>query len=187
MHIFSGEFKNRKIAAPSGLATRPTSGRMRETFFNISQTLIKDSCFLDLFAGSGIMGLEALSRGAASATFIDQSMDSVRCIKDNIKSLGLEDRTTVIHAEVYTALERLQKNGAQFDLIYADPPYEHHEELGCNVIAALDKTTLLKPGSWVFLEESSKIILPTKEFTKLKLHSYRKTGRTSLYEFKVEG
>jgi 16S rRNA (guanine(966)-N(2))-methyltransferase RsmD len=187
MYIFSGELKNRKVDAPTGLATRPTSGRMRETFFNICQTLIADSHFLDLFAGSGIMGIEALSRGAASATFVDQSMDSIRCIKENLKNLGLEGKATVIHTDVYTALERLQKKGAQFDLIYADPPYEHQEDLGCNVITALDKSTLLKPNSWIFLEESSRVILPTKEFTKLKLHSYRKSGRTSLYEFKVEG
>lgn len=186
MHILSGELKNQKINSPAGLATRPTSGRMRETFFNMCQTLVEESDFLDLFAGSGVIGLEALSRGARRVTFVDHSMESIRCIKDNIKKLGLDDRATVIHADVYTALERLQKGGAQFDIIYADPPYEHHENLGGNVIAALDKSSIPKHNSWVFLEESSKVILPTEHLVKLKLHSYRKSGRSSLYEFKVE-
>jgi len=186
MHILSGDFKNRKIIAPAGLATRPTSGRMREVFFNICQTLVIEANFLDLFAGSGAMGLEALSRGARFVTFVDKSKESIQCIKENIKKLNVEDRATVIHADVYTALDRLQSNGKKFDLIYADPPYEHEEELGFNVLVALDTNTILKPDSWVFLEESSKTIIPTKELTKLKLHSYRKTGRSSLYEFQVE-
>lgn len=185
MHIYSGKFKNRIIATPKGLATRPTSGRMRETFFNICQTIVEDSHFLDLFGGSGAMGLEALSRGAAKVTIVDKSMESIHCIKENVKTLGVESAVTVIHADVFVAMQRLQKNGAKFDIVFADPPYEHEEALGLKVLNALDSGELIKPGSWVFLEESSKIEISTEQLTRLQLSSYRKTGRSSLYEFKV--
>lgn len=186
MHIFSGHLKNKKLVAPVGLATRPTSGRMRETFFNICQNLVEDADFLDLFAGSGAMGFEALSRGARSATFIDNSLESIRCIKDSIKALGLESVTTVIHAEVFNGIGKLQQKGMHFDLIYADPPYEHFEDLGYKVLKVLDEGILLKPTTWVYLEESAKANIPTIELSQLKLRSYRKAGRSSLYEFQTE-
>ncbi len=170
---------------PEGLETRPTSGRMRQTLFNICQTLVEEATFLDLFAGSGAMGLEAISRGASHATFVDDSRESIRCIKENIESMNLKDKTSVIPADVFVALEKLEKSGKQFDIIFADPPYEHSEALGFKIIEALDKSKILKPGSWVFLEESAKVTLPTKELTRLVLKSYRKAGRSSLYEFYV--
>ena len=186
MQILSGEFKNRKILPPKGLLTRPTSGKMRETFFNMCRDLVEEAVFLDLFAGSGAIGLEALSRGASHAFFVDQSAESVRCIKENIKQLGVEKRATVIHADVFTALKRLEKNKTQFDLIYADPPYEHKEELGLQVILALDHSPLLKKSAWVFLEESSNVEFSTENLQQLLLHSYRKNGRSSLHEFKLK-
>ena len=185
MNIFSGELKNRKIIAPEGLETRPTSGRMRQTLFNICQTIIEDSVFLDLFAGSGAMGLEAISRGASQVTFIDHSPEAVRCIKENIESMGVKDKAVVICADIVKTLEKLEKSAKQFDIIFADPPYEHEEALGFKVLQILDGSQLIKTGGWVFLEESAKVILPTKELTRLKLQSYRKTGRSSLYEFMV--
>jgi 16S rRNA (guanine966-N2)-methyltransferase len=184
MHIYSGQFKNRIIASPKGLSTRPTSGRMRETLFNICQSLVEGARFLDLFAGSGAMGLEALSRGAAKATFVDSSMDSIRCIKENLKNFQMESAATVIHADVFTALDRLQKNGQSFDLVYADPPYEHGENFDLEILAKLDEGTILNPDAWVYLEESSKIVIPFEDLKHLRLNSYRKTGRSSLYEFK---
>lgn len=184
MHIFSGEFKNQKIDTPKGTETRPTSGRMRESLFNICQTLVEGASFLDLFAGSGAVGLEALSRGAASATFVDSSSDSIRCIRENIKRLKLENVTTVIQADVFSALERFDTGGVKFDIIFADPPYEHSEEHGINIIQFLDQSSMLKPNTWVYLEESSKVHIPTKDLKKLQLQSYRKTGKSSLYEFK---
>lgn len=170
---------------PKGLETRPTSGRMRQTLFNICQTIIADATFLDLFAGSGAMGLEAISRGAAHSTFVDHSQDAIQCIKENIEIMGIKDKTTVIAAEIMPAIEKLEKTGKQFDIIFADPPYEHEEGLGFKVLQAIDSGKLIKTGGWVFLEESAKLILPTKELTRLKLQSYRKTGRSSLYEFMV--
>ena len=184
MHIYSGQLKNRIIASPKGHSTRPTSGRMRETLFNICQSIVEGSRFLDLFAGSGAMGLEALSRGATKATFVDSSMDSIRCIKENLKTFQMESSATVIHADVFASLERLQKSGQTFDLIFADPPYEHGEDFGLEILSKLDQSELLNPDAWVYLEESSKIVIPHEDLKHLRLNSYRKTGRSSLYEFK---
>lgn len=131
------------------------------------------------------MGLEAISRGASHVTFVDNSREAVQCIKDNIENMGIKDKTTVIQADMMTALEKLEKSAKQFDIIFADPPYEHEEELGFKVLQALDSGKLIKTGGWVFLEESAKVILPTKELSRLKLQSYRKAGRSSLYEFMV--
>ena len=169
--------------APEGLKTRPTSGRMRQTLFNMCQTMMSEASFLDLFAGSGAMGLEAISRGASQATFVDSSREAIRCIKENIESMGVREKTAVIHADLVIALEKLEKLGKQFDVIFADPPYEHEDGLGLKTLQALDASKLIKPGSWVFLEESAKVMLPTDGLKRLQLQSHRKTGRSSLYEF----
>src|SRR5437016_7699125 len=107
MHIIGGRYRNRTIAAPKGLATRPTSGALRESLFNICQHYIEGARFLDLFAGSGAMGLEALSRGAGHAFFIDNSRDAVNCLKGNAKKLLVEEQVTIRYGDVFQILERL--------------------------------------------------------------------------------
>lgn len=119
MRILAGIYKNRILASPKGSQTRPTSSKMRASVFNILQNQIEGAHFLDLFAGSGAMGLEALSRGAASATFIERDREATRCIQQNLKTLDAEG--TVIKADVTTGLKRLDQT---YDIIYIDPPYD---------------------------------------------------------------
>lgn len=124
LRIIAGKFKGRILKIPKSSRTRPTQGMLREAIFNICQNEIEGALFLDLFAGSGAMGLEALSRGAARATFVEQNRQAIACIKENIKTLQVENQAALIPADVSLALTLLAKQKTQFDLIYIDPPYE---------------------------------------------------------------
>jgi 16S rRNA (guanine966-N2)-methyltransferase len=121
IQIVAGEFRNRRLKTPTGDRTRPTAGRVRQAWFNILQGSIAGARTLDLFAGSGALGLEALSRGAASADFVEQHQAALTALRANIAALGVEERATVHRAEALRFVERLQPG--QYDVAFADPPY----------------------------------------------------------------
>jgi len=123
MRITGGALRGREVRAPKGSETRPSSSRLREAVYNMCQQEVAGARVLDLFSGSGVMGLEALSRGAVSCLFVDSSKEAVRAIRDNVKRLGV--RGDVVQRDVLGALNGLK--GRQFDLIYADPPYRDRE------------------------------------------------------------
>ena len=201
MHVFSGLYKSRKIITPKGEKTRPTSGRLRETLFNICQGRIEGAAFLDLFAGSGAMGLEALSRGADHITFVDNSRESIRCIKANLESFGITKSGDVIYSDVFEAMKKLAKSCRLFDVIYADPPYDTfiqgtHEKktLSTHVLSVLDelmelKLPLLKTGGSVFLEDAPESLPEGKVFKHFILKDKRNMGRSAFqrWDLKKEG
>lgn len=189
MQIISGQYKGRKLLAPKGQLTRPTSGRLREALFNICQAEIADASFLDLFAGSGAMGLEALSRGAKRAVFVDNSRESIRCIQANQTALKIEKSAEVIYMDVFEAMKKLAKRGVIFDVIYADPPYDQttvgNNSLSTQVVAVLDelidqKFPLLKSGGILFVEDAANALPEDKTFKHLVLQDQRKMGRSAL-------
>lgn len=188
MHIFSGLYKGRNIQTPKGIKTRPTSGRLRESLFNICQAY-ENPRFLDLFAGSGAMGLEALSRGASFSTFIDNSRESIRCIQSNIKTLGAETHTEVFYGDVFELLMKLTKQKNPYDIIYADPPYSQiindgEESLSYSerILKIVDEYSefLLKPHGSLFLEDASNALPKARSLKHLKLKNSRQMGRSSL-------
>ena len=122
MRVVAGELRGRKISAPEGTTTRPTTDMAREAIFNALTSLdvIVEANVLDLFAGSGALGIEALSRGAKHCTFIERDRDALASLQDNIKKLGLTDRTTVIRADAMLTAT----NVSGIDLVMADPTYE---------------------------------------------------------------
>jgi 16S rRNA (guanine966-N2)-methyltransferase len=183
MHIIAGEFKHRKLATPKGDQTRPTSGRLRETVFNICQQYTEGAQFLDICAGSGAMGLEALSRGAISATFIENNQPAINAIYENIKNCGIESRCQVLYKDALSALKQLQQEGASFDLCYLDPPYKQTDLL-LSIIHFLDQSTLLKEGATLFIEDSANSLINGLVLNKLTLESKRKSGDSILYVFK---
>ncbi|MEI6243088.1 MAG: 16S rRNA (guanine(966)-N(2))-methyltransferase RsmD, partial [Chlamydiota bacterium] len=128
LRIIGGLFKSRQIKAPKTSFVRPTSSSLRESVFNICQNRIEGANFLDLFGGSGAMGLEALSRKAAHVTFVDNSKEAVSVIEENIRALGVQDFTKVFLGDVFTILKRLGKSGTVFDIVYIDPPYRLYED-----------------------------------------------------------
>lgn len=195
MHIFSGLYKSRKILSPKGQKTRPTSGRLREALFNICQLEIKEAVFLDLFSGSGAMGIEALSRGANEVVFVDNSRESIRCIQSNLAALGIVSKAQVIYSDVFDAMKKLAKCGCHFDVIYADPPYDTfisshqgNHSLSDQVLTLLDellelKFLLLKRGGMLFLEDALDSQSLQKSVKNLILKDKRNMGRSALQQW----
>jgi 16S rRNA (guanine(966)-N(2))-methyltransferase RsmD len=123
MRVIAGEFRSRRLKSIPGQATRPTPDRLRETLFDILQTRIAGATFLDGYAGTGSVGIEALSRGAAHAYFLEKDRMALEAIRANVKSLGLEQRATVVPGPVLKGLER---NRAE--IVFLDPPYPLERE-----------------------------------------------------------
>jgi 16S rRNA (guanine966-N2)-methyltransferase len=123
MRVIAGEFRSRKLKTLPGLETRPTPDRLRESLFNILAPRIEGATFLDAYAGTGAAGIEALSRGAARAILVEKNRAAVEVIRDNLRSLGIENRAEVFTAKALTVLERVSA-----DIIFLDPPYEQLRE-----------------------------------------------------------
>ncbi len=170
MRIVAGEWKGRKISAPAGLSVRPTGDRVREAWMSILQNELPGASVLDLFAGSGALGLEALSRGAASAEFVESSATSLRVLRGNIEELGAAGRSVVHRIDALTFLANLER---QFDVAFADPPYAG------DASAALAEVWLGKPFSDVLgVEHDSRRALPaggdTRRYGSASITIYRK-------------
>ncbi len=148
MRVVAGLYRGRRLIAPPGSATRPTSDRVRESLFSILGDSVQNARVLDLYAGSGALGIEALSRGAASAVFVDHSQKAVAAIRANLEALGIE--ADVRRMEARAALRPPPEAAAAYDLIFLDPPYRHAAELGRLLSEALP--AVLAPGGRVISE-----------------------------------
>jgi 16S rRNA (guanine966-N2)-methyltransferase len=179
MRLIGGKFKNRLLKSPKGSHTRPTSALLRKALFDICRPFIEDATILDVCAGTGAIGLEGLSRGAAHATFVDNDKQAIRCLQENVRALELENQCTILCGDALTALKRLVKAQKQFDLIYIDPPYRH--ALYQPLLQLLDESTLLAPNGILFVEEASPSHLNTP-LSHLTLNKTRKFGNSLLHE-----
>ncbi len=128
MRVISGTYRSRRLAAPPGLATRPTSDRLRETLFNILAPRIPGATFADLYAGSGANGIEALSRGASMVLFVENAPPAMEAIRLNLKSLGIVSGYGLEPRSVSSFLRRLAQKERLLDIVFLDPPYEEIEE-----------------------------------------------------------
>jgi 16S rRNA (guanine966-N2)-methyltransferase len=136
MRIIAGTLRSRTLQAPPGLATRPTSDRLRETLFNVLAPRIQGSAFLDLYAGSGAVGIEALSRGAARVVFVERAPAALAVLRGNLAKLGLTAGFRIHAGSVGTVLRRMKPDaGAAFDLVYLDPPYDAAKEYAATLLA----------------------------------------------------
>lgn len=133
MRVIAGRAGSLKLKTPEGMDTRPTTDRIKETLFNMLQPYLPDGIFLDLFSGSGGIGIEALSRGARHAYFVENNKNALACILDNLKFTGFLEQSTVLKQDVLSALAGIHEKEA--DVIFMDPPYEHDYEK--QVLAAL--------------------------------------------------
>lgn len=182
MRIIAGTHKHRKICSPKSFEIRPTSSRLRETVFNICQHQIAEAEFLDVFAGSGAMGLEAISRGAKTATFIDQSYACIRCIQRNVSTLDMQRKARILQGNVFECLKKL--SGQQFDLVYADPPYETMHKgilFGHHILEEVDRRVLLKDGGKLLIEEGRKVEPLIENLVSIRFVNHRQIGCSSLF------
>jgi 16S rRNA (guanine966-N2)-methyltransferase len=148
VRVVAGRWGGRRLQAPSGDATRPTSDRVREALFSILAGRVDGASVLDLFAGSGALGIEALSRGAATATFVDSAPAAIRAVRANLKAVGAE--AEVRRADALRFLGSASGHARQYDLVFLDPPYRLAGRLGGELTAALP--AVLAPGAAVIAE-----------------------------------
>ncbi|SEJ07599.1 16S rRNA (guanine(966)-N(2))-methyltransferase RsmD [Propionispira arboris] len=153
MRIITGKAKGCKLKTPKGMSTRPTADRIKESLFNILNADIAGTHVLDIFAGTGNLGLEALSRGAIDAVFIDQSVDSVNIIKQNAEHTKLTEATEIIKCDVFTAMKKLQRLGKKFDIVFCDPPY--NKNLCQKALLLFDEMDLLTSEALVIMEHAA--------------------------------
>jgi 16S rRNA (guanine(966)-N(2))-methyltransferase RsmD len=124
MRIIAGSFRSRSLQAPAGLATRPTSDRLRETLFNVLAPRVEGALFLDLYAGSGAVGIEAISRGASHVTFVERAPAAIRTLRVNLEILGIASGFRVLQESAGSFLRQAPGTEARFDLVFLDPPYD---------------------------------------------------------------
>lgn len=149
IRIISGLYKGRRLKLVSSANVRPMQDKVKGALFSVLSGHLKDAVCLDGFSGTGSIGLEALSRGAARCVFVDEFYPAVKVIRDNVAKCGAEDKAVVLHREFNRAAIDLAKQGVRFDLVFLDPPYKLLEER--NPLRVLRKRGLVKPGGLVVL------------------------------------
>ncbi|OPX86885.1 MAG: Ribosomal RNA small subunit methyltransferase D [Pelotomaculum sp. PtaB.Bin013] len=178
MRVIAGIAKKRQLKAPRGLQVRPTSDRVKEALFNILGPSITGSSFLDLFAGTGNVGIEALSRGAERAVFVEKDIKNIRIIKNNLNITGLEANARLLCLYVNKAISLLGQEGQAYDLIFIDPPYL--KDLASSTLNDIIKNDLLKPGGTIIVESSKRDPIPRDAVASLRLLRQEKYGDTLL-------
>jgi 16S rRNA (guanine966-N2)-methyltransferase len=185
VRVIAGELKSRRLKTLDGTATRPTSDRLKEALFNLLQMKLAGCSFLDCFAGSGSIGIEALSRGAAFVVFIESSPAAVKVIRQNLVRLGFEpsERWQLLHNSAEAGLRLLGQAGRKFDIVFCDPPYaadEHYRR----ILRQLQNHQLLNVEGVVVTEHSRFVSLPERE-TQLTRSRQIRQGDSVLSLFQV--
>ena len=182
MRVIGGTARGKKLASFTGGTIRPTPDRVREAVFSSLFSRLgswQGQTVLDLFAGSGAMGIEALSRGAEHATFVDQGAQSAKVIQNNLRACGFESRARLIHLDAFKALESLNKS-ASFDVIFLDPPYG--QDLVNRILERLSALNCLSPRG-IICAEAAKSDEVAENFGSLTKVQERAYGSTSIYFF----
>lgn len=159
MRVITGSAKGRPLATVKGRDIRPTADRVKESLFNVLGNRVADAEFLDLFAGSGAVGIEALSRGATRCVFVELMTTHLKVVEENLAKTGLAGSAELLRRDARSAAADLGRRGRQFDLIFVDPPYA--KGLVDEALAAIVEYRLLAPGGWVAAEHHKKDAVPT--------------------------
>jgi len=183
MRVIGGWARGRRLQGPKGSGVRPTSDRVREALFNILSPRIAGCNFLDLCAGTGAVGIEALSRGARSATFVEKNPKTASFIRRNLKETGLADRAAVLVMDFRRALLELHRKGETFDIVFVDPPYRLGQEDAA--LSELSASNLLVKDGLVITESDSNH-LPAEEVKNLFCWRREKYGDTTLSFYRIK-
>jgi len=182
MRIIAGEFRGRRLAAVKG-RLRPTSDKVRAAIFNILGAAVSGARVLDLFAGTGALAWEALSRGAGAAVLVEDQAAALGVLRRNLDALGLAARVRLMPLPVSMALKKLAGQGEQFDLVFLDPPYGRG--LAEATLIFLGASDLVAAGAWVVAEHSRRETLPTAA-GRLTLHQTRSYGDTQVALYRLQ-
>lgn len=174
MRVIAGKARRLQLKTPKGMDTRPTTDRIKETLFNMIQDELYDIHFLDLFSGSGGIGIEALSRGAKKACFVDQSKEAVSVIKENLAFTHLEQQAEVFNCSALSAIKRLQ-GGVLFDVVFMDPPYG--KGLETEVLSSPDFYKILQDKALVIVEADLQTVLEDMAGFRLLKEKVYKTNK----------
>ncbi|OLS01722.1 16S rRNA (guanine(966)-N(2))-methyltransferase RsmD [Tissierella creatinophila] len=187
MRVISGISKGHKLKSPKGQNTRPTEDRIKESLFNILGTLKKDSLVLDLFAGSGAIGIEFLSRGANKAYFVDSSYESIKTVKENLEHTKFLEYATIYKKDSIGVISFLKDQGLKFDYIYIDPPFEKHDLL-FTVLEHINRYHILHKDGVIMIEHEKQLELDEAiiNFEKIDFRNYGSKSITFLKGLKEE-
>lgn len=183
MRIISGQYKGRRLKTLEGLAIRPTSDRLRETIFNILSPVIDGARVADLCAGSGAVGIEALSRGASAVTFVEQSAKAVAVIRENLNHCRITTGFRLINRPVMTALNYFKAESETFDIIYFDPPYD--SPLYHQVLTEIGRTGILAASGLLLVEHRRNLALH-ENYGRIRPFREISQGETRLTFYKPE-
>jgi len=174
MRVVSGSARGCKLSSPEGMDTRPTTDRIKETLFNILSPEIYDCSFLDIFSGSGGIGIEALSRGAKKAVFVENSQSAYKVIEANLEKTRLKNKAEIIRADALKAVEMLRAKNEKFDIVFMDPPYM--KNFAWPVMEAIRDGGLLSKDGIIIVEESSEAQIPEiKGYEMYRTKDYKTT------------
>lgn len=184
MRISAGEHRGRRLQSPKGLRTRPTSDLLRQAIFNVVGAHVQGARVLDLFAGTGALGLEALSRGAAEATFVERDRAALVSLRGNLVSLGVSTRTRILAQDALTAVAGLARAGERFDCVLLDPPYVG--DSARHSVETLAPGDILSENAVLVVQAFHKTELPERVGT-LSRAWQRRYGETRLTLYRKEG
>lgn len=176
MRVIAGRMRGLKLNPPKDDRVRPTTDRVKESLFNVISEYVYDANVLDLFAGSGALGIEAISRGAKKAYFCDMSRDSISVVKSNLEKARIDSEAVVINSDYKDAISRLSRDGVKFDIIFLDPPY--YKGLFEDVLNRIQDNKILDEEGIVVAEHDAKDDL--SDIGNLKILKEKKYGITKL-------
>ena len=183
MRVIAGKYRSRVLKKPLKLRLRPTSDRLRETLFNVLGAAVEDSLFIDLFAGTGAIGIEAISRGARETIFIESHDAGTRLIRQNLETLGICVGVEVIKADAVRGLEALSARRLAADFVFLDPPYENEDDY-LRVLEFLDASHLIAPHGLVIAEHRESLELPER-FVRMECFRILEQGDVALSFYRL--
>ncbi|MGM9532539.1 16S rRNA (guanine(966)-N(2))-methyltransferase RsmD [Intestinibacter sp.] len=183
LRVISGKARGLKLNTPKNEDVRPTTDRVKESLFNIINFDIMDSNVLDLFAGTGSLGIECLSRGASKCVFVDKSKESMSIVKSNIKKARVENESITMNIDFKSAILSLSNKGEKFNIIFMDPPY--YKNMFEDALSMVDQNNLLEEDGVIVVEHDTKDSFP-ENIGRLYKSRDKKYGKTTLTFYKME-